>query len=227
MRSLCLIGCLCWMLPAARAELAIGLSPIGALDGSNPVASFTSYPADTLAAGGAVEFGYLLADQIAETLLVEIVIRDEAGVETVLFEGLQATGPHSFAADLAEGRWSIELRALDGFGNQGLEHGDPFEILHGTVDAKDALPRTFALERVAPNPFNPTTTLSFVLPETGDVDLRIYNMRGQRVATLIDGRMAAGRHGVLFDAGDLPSGLYFAKLSTQHGSATAKLTLLK
>ena len=78
-----------------------------------------------------------------------------------------------------------------------------------------------------PNPFNPTTTISFNLPQNEVVTLDVFNITGQKVATLVNGRMAAGRHDVLFDASDLPSGIYFYRLSAGSFQDMKRMVLIK
>ncbi len=93
--------------------------------------------------------------------------------------------------------------------------------------ASELVPSTFALDQNYPNPFNPTTTISFTLPEPGTVSLRVYNMLGQTVATLVDGPKPAGTHEIDFDAGSLASGVYFYRLESSAGTETRKMVLLK
>ncbi len=69
----------------------------------------------------------------------------------------------------------------------------------------------FNLSSAYPNPFNPTTTISVALPETGDLTVTVYNVTGQLVATLANGQTNAGMHSYVFDASDLASGLYFVR----------------
>ena len=78
-----------------------------------------------------------------------------------------------------------------------------------------------------PNPFNPTTNLSFTLPETADVNLSVYNVLGQRVATVVDGRVNAGEHTFAFDASNLSSGVYIYRLTSNNFSMTQQMTLIK
>jgi hypothetical protein len=78
-----------------------------------------------------------------------------------------------------------------------------------------------------PNPFNPTTTISYTVPTTGEVTLKVFNIRGQEVATLVDGEVDAGTHSVTFTTDDLPSGTYFYKLSGDGIDETHKMVLLK
>ncbi|MBD3366809.1 MAG: hypothetical protein GF405_01390 [Candidatus Eisenbacteria bacterium] len=90
----------------------------------------------------------------------------------------------------------------------------------------------FGLRSVRPNPFNPRTTIRFVLPEAGTATLSIYSVDGGRVATLADGHLQAGSHRVLWEAKDddgnpVSSGVYFARLSFEGREARARMTVLK
>jgi len=78
-----------------------------------------------------------------------------------------------------------------------------------------------------PNPFNPTTQITFSLPRDSAVTLTVYNVRGQAVAKLADGPMTAGEHAVTWNAADHPSGLYFYRLEGPGFSETRKMTMLK
>ncbi len=78
-----------------------------------------------------------------------------------------------------------------------------------------------------PNPFNPTTDISFRLPEAGYVKLEVYNLVGQRVAVLADGEFSTGSHTVTWDASRFASGVYFYHLSTESIVLTKKMVLLK
>ncbi len=96
----------------------------------------------------------------------------------------------------------------------------------------DSLPEeptdgTYALEAAYPNPFNPSTTLRFVAPTAGDVRVAVFDALGRQVAVLLDERVEAGHHDVRFDASDLPSGVYFARMSSAQGIQTQRLMLLK
>jgi hypothetical protein len=89
------------------------------------------------------------------------------------------------------------------------------------------LPKKFALHEAFPNPFNPTTELRFDLPKAGRTTLRIYDMLGREVATLLDEHRAAGSYTVSFDAANMPSGLYFARLTSGSHTQVQKLMLVK
>jgi len=95
------------------------------------------------------------------------------------------------------------------------------------TDDLDVLPATVALEQNYPNPFNPSTSIRFQLPNSGDVRLDVHDMLGRRVATLVDGPLAAGSHEVRFDGSNLTSGLYLYSISTLDSKITRTMTLLK
>ena len=78
-----------------------------------------------------------------------------------------------------------------------------------------------------PNPFNPTTEIHFSLPSAANVRLDIYNIVGQKVATLADGAFGAGDHNVTWDASGYASGVYFYRLTTDDFAVTRKMLLLK
>jgi len=88
-------------------------------------------------------------------------------------------------------------------------------------------PSSFILTEPFPNPFNSTTTIEYALPYASVITLSLYNLSGQRVETLVDGRLEAGVHQVMLDAGDLASGLYFVKLEGVGRSVTQKIMLVK
>jgi 2',3'-cyclic-nucleotide 2'-phosphodiesterase (5'-nucleotidase family) len=83
------------------------------------------------------------------------------------------------------------------------------------------------LSQSYPNPFNPSTTISYTLPVNGIVMLKIYNSLGQEVVTLINGQSTAGTHEVVWDASKFASGVYFYRLQTASYTETKKMYLLK
>ncbi|NOY88453.1 MAG: T9SS type A sorting domain-containing protein, partial [FCB group bacterium] len=91
----------------------------------------------------------------------------------------------------------------------------------------EGVPESYALYQNYPNPFNPSTQISFDLPVTSYVNLTIYNVLGQKVITLIDKNMDAGRHEVEWDASNNSSGIYFYRISAENFSQTKKMLMLK
>lgn len=96
--------------------------------------------------------------------------------------------------------------------------GGGFKIVSG-----EALPETFSLSNNYPNPFNPTTQIKFELPESAEVTVKVYNVMGQEVVTLVNTQMKAGFHNTTFKADNLASGLYIARL-TAVGSSGEQFT---
>ncbi len=85
----------------------------------------------------------------------------------------------------------------------------------------------FSLDQNFPNPFNPTTVISYRLSAVSNAKLEVYDILGRTVRTLVDGRQSPGEHLVVFDAANLPSGVYFYRLQAGAFSRTRKLLLLK
>jgi PKD repeat protein len=95
------------------------------------------------------------------------------------------------------------------------------------ADSGPALPDRVSLSQNYPNPFNPMTTIEFSLPRETHALLRVYDVRGQVVATLVDQVYGAGMHSVNWDARDAASGIYFYRLETPERVETHKMILLK
>ena len=85
----------------------------------------------------------------------------------------------------------------------------------------------FALDQNYPNPFNPSTTVRYELPKDSRVSLRVFNILGQEVATLVNGEQKAGYKSIEWNAGSVASGVYFYRLEAGDFSASKKLLLLK
>ena len=89
------------------------------------------------------------------------------------------------------------------------------------------LPSEVSLDNAYPNPFNPSTTLSFSLPETQEITLQVFNLQGREVETLLNGSMKAGYHSITWNADKHASGVYFVKMITNEYISTQKLILMK
>lgn len=101
-----------------------------------------------------------------------------------------------------------------------------FEIV-GIEENEGYLPMEFNLGQNYPNPFNATTTINFTIPKTTDVNLVVFNLLGQEIATLVSEKMNAGVHLVNWNASDVSSGVYFYKLTAGEKSDVRRLTYIK
>lgn len=95
------------------------------------------------------------------------------------------------------------------------------------VETAESLPTEFALDQNYPNPFNPSTTISYKLADNANVSLKVYDILGNEVATLINGFQTTGNYKINFDASKLASGVYFYKLQTNSFIQVKKMMLLK
>lgn len=111
---------------------------------------------------------------------------------------------------------------LTGFQTDGMQYGKVTGVKDRIKVIKD-----FALLQNYPNPFNPSTQISFQVPEASRVTLKVFDMLGKEVATLVDGNKSAGSHTVQFNASDLPSGMYIYSLQAGEFRDSKKLLLVK
>jgi hypothetical protein len=102
--------------------------------------------------------------------------------------------------------------------------GKPTTAVQGT---EAGVPSRFTLEQNYPNPFNPSTTIEYALTKSERVSLTVFDVLGRNVATLVDGHRDAGVHRTVFDAGALPSGVYFFQLKAGTLSDSKKMLLTR
>jgi hypothetical protein len=103
-------------------------------------------------------------------------------------------------------------------------------IYHNTIGIKkieSAIPENFELGQNYPNPFNPVTTITYDIPINTYVDIRLYDITGREVRQLVNERQTAGTYKISFDASELPSGIYFYRMSTATFTESKKMVLVK
>ena len=100
-------------------------------------------------------------------------------------------------------------------------------IVTGIGENLADVPSSFTLDQNYPNPFNPTTVISFQLKKAARVSLRVYDVLGREVATLVNEREDVGSHAVTFNGDNLSSGVYFYRLEAGSYIATKKMLLVK
>lgn len=171
---------------------------------------------DTAFLDEAVDFGVTATDPNGDPLSYVWKLDDVAqgtnATQTIVFNQL---GDHVVGVWVSDGElsdsmfWNVTVVAV------GV---DPFER---------TMPAEYALESPHPNPFNPTTTITFSLPQAGDVRLSVYDQTGREIAKLVAGWRPAGTHQVIFDATGLSSGLYLVKMMTGNFTASQKIIMMK
>jgi hypothetical protein len=114
-----------------------------------------------------------------------------------------------------------------------LEHEDDGMMINIRIDSstnvedEETSPESFNLHQNYPNPFNPTTTIKYQIPELSFVMLKVYDVTGNEISTLVNEKKPAGSYTVEFDAIGLPSGVYFYKLLASSFFETKKMILMK
>ncbi len=107
--------------------------------------------------------------------------------------------------------------------------GIPSSVLTGlsSNDRLNNIPSSFELKQNYPNPFNPSTLIQYGLPERSFVEISVYNILGNKIASLVNSTQDAGMHSIRFDGSRLPSGIYIYSLKTGNGIIARKMLLIK
>ncbi len=119
--------------------------------------------------------------------------------------------------NLAPGNYQYRLKQIDFNGN----------FTYSKVLEVSVSPNSFSLSQNYPNPFNPSTNIGFSISDFGFVTLKVYNIQGKEVATLINKEMQPGSYQIKFDGSNLASGIYFYKLSSGNYHQVKKMILMK
>lgn len=95
------------------------------------------------------------------------------------------------------------------------------------IEDETVTPVSYQLNQNHPNPFNPQTTITYRLSKSGEVELTVYNVQGQKIQTLVSGAQSAGSHSVIFDARNLASGVYYYRLKAGDYVRAKKMILMR
>ena len=129
------------------------------------------------------------------------------------------------------GKDTLLVCAFDDENTNGPNARYIFDVSTTPQDVRAAdrsVPGEFSLSQNYPNPFNPSTTIEFTIPKNGMASLKVYDVLGREVATLVNGDIKGGMvHRVVFDASGYSGGLYFARLQFMDGVQTTKILLMK
>jgi hypothetical protein len=128
---------------------------------------------------------------------------------------IASLGVHEHWNNATAKKYTRDLRTGMGIELIEIEQTSPVEV----ADHENR-PEDFQLSQNYPNPFNPSTTISYSLSKNGEVKLEVFNLRGQKIATLVDGVKAAGNYEVTWSAENFASGVYFCRLQANQTSTT-------
>ena len=117
------------------------------------------------------------------------------------------------------------IEAVDDAGNSGWTTELSTSIT--SIKNEAVLPTVFALEQNYPNPFNPSTMISYSIPQNSFVTLKVYDIIGNEITTLVNETRSAGKYEVRFDASELSNGVYFYTVNTDNFTSTKKMLLMK
>ncbi len=155
--------------------------------------------------------------------------------EYIFSEFDDTNGQHTWpmdVPDISSGSCTLVVTVADAFGNQTSRVSETFTILLHDTGIDTTVPLRTRLNPARPNPFNPTTTLSFTLASAGHTTFTIHDLRGRAVRTLVDRNLTAGFWSTQWNGRDdlgrqLPAATYITRLTnTNHTSMTGKVVLL-
>jgi hypothetical protein len=164
-----------------------------------------------------------LADLVWNDVLNPITLGDGVGLASLVFrikENAPESIPITFSAAHAVDPAGNEYHVVPG-------SGYIYRAPTGTGDIQVTLPNSLVLSQNHPNPFNPTTIIEYSLPQTLKVSIEIYDLLGRRITVIDNGLQEAGNHQVVWNAGDVPSGIYLYKIKAGALTTTSKMLLLK
>ncbi len=180
----------------------------------NAIEWFSGYSSDK-----AEMYGYITEGSILDSYV------DDGGGSVVFIVQDKVNIPAGESAEIyfAFGFADNDADLIDAIAAAKAEYDEITSI----VETPGELPQQYVLEQNFPNPFNPATTINFGIPQSDHVTLTVYNIIGQKVATLVDEELSAGEYSVVFDAAGLPSGAYFYTISSGSFNATKQMMFIK
>jgi len=146
------------------------------------------------------------------------------------FDELEDLGVNENHGQIADGSDDVRDYSVNGF------HGDlsgesvglsDIYVVNVKESDKIKLIREFTLQQNYPNPFNPTTTIDFAVAQSGNVNLTVYNVNGQKMITLVDEQLAPGSYKAQLNGQNWPSGFYFYRLTAGGQSFAMRMLLIK
>ena len=158
-----------------------------------------------------------------------LLIANDSSFNTIVHDTLLSTSSFDFYdwpfVDIDNLYWKI--RTINAGGIGPWSEINRFQIVLTDVENETQMPTEFALLQNYPNPFNPSTTITYHLPKASNVELKVYDVLGNEIATLVNEVQSAGRYNVDFNATNISSGVYLYKIKAGEFIATRKFILIK
>ena len=172
-----------------------------------------------------ISFGYKLNYQSPKTQFINV---NGVRVDTVEFTAASTMTWYekTLSVDLKQDTNTVQIQLFWGW--MSLDYlAVPISVVTSVKNLSNIAPEVFSLQQNFPNPFNPSTTIGYSMPESGLVKLVVYDVLGRLVATLVDRKQTSGVYTVPFHASSLTSGVYFYRLNIGTSTQTKKMMLLK
>jgi uncharacterized protein (TIGR02145 family) len=169
-------------------------------------------------------------DENDDDVLKYVVYRNTTAEPPLSIADSLATVIHTSYADydiIENTEYYYWITAVDSNYNESLKTQAVFNDFTTSVELVMNIPASYILFSNYPNPFNPSTYIKFSLPERMNINLDIYNILGQRITRLYEGKLEPGTHEITFDASHLPSGVYIYRLQAGEFVESRKMLLLK
>lgn len=223
----------------AQAGIGEAISGTTTIDTQPPWISVDQFPEFTVFQGGDIvlfhwQSGDSYPGTVPEYFTAAVLIEGQADSTIIYYPDTDDFSWEWIVPEVSSANVHLEVKARDAFGNLTTEVSNDFTVLR-SVTTVPAAPGNLNLATPSPNPFNPSTKLSFNLPEAGRVSLTVYDTRGHRLRTLLKGHRQDGDFETRWDGRDnrgqaLPGGVYLFVLefqgSTQSGRITRKAVLI-
>jgi len=207
--------------------------------GAIGASAWNMYPGDGGPQSGIVYYTdlyYTWSDDFGETWYDVEILKGDASVmeqhpylaRRIVFDGDQATVHYMYQEDAIPGAaiFGTQVAGQNSLSNDTRWLYDSITFTVLSVDDNNVV-NNFTLEQNYPNPFNPSTKIDYTISERSAVTLKVYDVLGKEVATLVNSTQDAGNHTVTFEAGNLASGLYIYTLSNGNFTSSRKMMLLK
>ncbi|HMD13731.1 MAG TPA: T9SS type A sorting domain-containing protein, partial [Bacteroidota bacterium] len=161
--------------------------------------------------------------------ILETIGEKQAGKFPIVIQGAEFPVTLSWQENANSVKASIVIDGKETFlnGKATIRIVNPSSTILLKLLGTPAIPSAFALQQNYPNPFNPSTKFSFSVPKTSQVSIKIYDVLGREVVTLLNEKKDPGEYTLTWTAASIPSGVYFYRMSAGNFVQTKKMVLLK